>query len=525
MSDTGSASMEDPGLSLGHSLRTRFVALVLLGELLFALVVGLTVGVYSARTAATERRQSLERVSLATSAALAPMIADQDIARVQALMDSIMASDATGEIECIQVLDGTDALIACSAPGGGGRCETYFGNDTPFGVLTRPQTVRAPVIVEGFEIATVSMNFGPPDLLQVLGSHAIAAFIVVLSVALVSAPWTAWLVLRTVIEPIARLRDGAHMLAEGEEGVTLDTGRRDEIGELARTFEETVRQLADKERRLEISLASLEEAYEDQSKARDALEEVARMKSDFVAVASHELRTPLSVIRLYAEMLEEGELGGLSEESHEAISSIASAASRLSSIVSDLMDAALLERGLMPLEFSRVELDKTVRASVRDANTLAAARGVRVVLDDDVPEIDAWIDPLRIRQLLDNLIFNAVKYSDGAPEVQVRLRDEGDHAGIDVIDSGRGVREDQRNELFKLFAKLDSEDSRDTAGLGLGLAISARIAEAHGGSIGYAGNPLGKGSIFTLKLPIGDASVSRQDASISVVSERGNGDQ
>jgi two-component system, OmpR family, phosphate regulon sensor histidine kinase PhoR len=76
------------------------------------------------------------------------------------------------------------------------------------------------------------------------------------------------------------------------------------------------------------------------------------MKSDFVAVASHELRTPLSVIRLYAEMLEDEELGDLSEDSHEAIRAIASAAARLSSIVSDLMDAALLERGLLPLEFS-----------------------------------------------------------------------------------------------------------------------------------------------------------------------------
>ena len=522
MSAIGARIMDLRTRTAGASLRTRFVAWVLLGELAFALAVGLTVGVYSARMAANERRHSLEQVSLASAAALAPMIADQDIARVQALMNSIMASDAAGDIECIQVLDGTDTLIASTAPAGDDPCQTYLGSDTPFGVLTRPQTVRAPVVVEGFEIGTVSMNFGPPDLGQVLRDHLIAALIVVASVTLVSAPWTAWLVLRTVIEPIAELRDGARMLAQGDQDVALDTGRGDEIGELARTFDETIRQLADKERRLEVSLSRLEEAYEDQTRARKALEEVARMKSDFVAVASHELRTPLSVIRLYAEMLEEEELGGLSKESHEAITSITSAASRLSSIVSDLMDAALLERGLMPLEFSRVELDERVREAVRDADTLASARGVRVTLVGDVPEIDAWIDPLRIRQLLDNLIFNAVKYSDGAPEVHVRLRDEGSHAEIEVTDFGRGVREQDRGELFKLFAKLDSEDSRDTAGLGLGLAISARIAEAHGGSISYANNPLGKGSVFTLRLPIGDAGRSDQEAAISVVGERGS---
>jgi signal transduction histidine kinase len=498
------------------SLRVRWVTWVLIGELVFGLAVGLTVGVYSATLAANSRRDSLEQISRATAAALTPMIADQDIERVQALMDSVLLGSDAETIRCIQVLDGTGAIIIGSSPDGQ-VCDLPGGTQSAFGILTQAQVIEAPVVVDGFQIGTVVTQFAPPDLSEVLGGHFIAALIVVMSVALVSAPWTAWLVLRTVVEPVAELRDGALQLSEGRRDITLDNGRGDEIGELAVAFDQMIRDLSEKEQQLKESYARLEEAYEDQARAKEALEEIARMKSDFVAVASHELRTPLSVVRLYAEMLEEEELGDLSEESHEAIRAIASAAARLSSIVSDLMDAALLERGLMPLEFSLVEVDETVRAAVRDADTLASVRGVHVLIPDELPEIDAWVDPLRIRQLIDNLLFNAVKYSDGAPEVHVRLRADDGHAEVAVTDFGRGVHKKDRGALFKLFSKLDSQDSRDTAGLGLGLAISARIAEAHGGSISYGENPVGKGSVFTLRLPLGDASMRDREASISVV--------
>ena len=507
----------------GSSLRTRYVAWVLLGELAFGLAVGLTVGVYSATIAANERRASLEQISRATAAALTPMIADQDIARVQALMDSILFAADPGGITCIRVLDGTGSVIAVSALEGH-MCEDPTERDSSaFAILTRSQVVHAPVVVDGFQIGSVLTEFSPPGLWQMLGGHFVAALIVVLSVALVSAPWTAWLVLRTVVEPIGELRDGARRLAEGHTDVVLDTGRRDELGELARAFDEMIRELAEKEQYLTESYARLEEAYEDQARAKEALEEIARMKSDFVAVASHELRTPLSVIRLYAEMLDEEELGDLSEESHEAISAITSASARLSSIVSDLMDAALLEKGLMPLEFSRVHVDEHVREAVKDADTLANSRGVRVMLLGEVPEVDAWVDPIRIRQLLDNLIFNAVKYSDGATEVHVRLRVLDERVEIEVTDFGRGVDERDRSILFKLFGRVDSGDGRDTIGLGLGLAISSRIAEAHGGSIVYAANPTGKGSVFTLRIPIGDADVCERDASISFFGEAKSG--
>jgi len=505
------------GLPDGYtSLSTRFIAWVLIGEILFGLAVGITIGMYSARLAAQERRASLERVSRAVVASLMPMIADQDPGRVDAQMESILRTAGTGEIRCIRVFDSTGAIIA-SSESGPDCCSTLGADQGPFGVFTQPQVLLMPVVTEGLEIGSVMIEFGPYGLRSFLRSHIIAALIVILSVALVSAPWTAWLVLKHVVEPVTELRDGARQLAEGRRDIVLYDGRRDEIGQLAQAFDDLATELKAKEQTLAESYSELQKAYEAEARAKEEIENLNRMKSDFVAVASHELRTPLSVIRVYAEMLEEQEFGSVSGMALEAVTSISSATARLTSIVSDLMDAALLERGLLPLEFERTRVDEVVRDAVRDADTLAAARGVRVLVDGELPEFDAWVDRLRIRQVLDNLLSNAVKYSGGANEVCVRTRRVDDSFEVRVIDRGRGIPEARRDELFKLFGRLDIDDANDVAGLGLGLAISARIVGAHGGSLGYESNPDGRGSVFIMRVPIGDSSRADEETSVQVV--------
>ncbi len=484
------------------SLSTRFVALMILGEIAFGLVVGVTVGVYSARLAARERQASLERSAVTVGAALIPLIADERRMCGDEQMRSILDSVQYGDVRRISIVDDTGEVVASSSPGLQALANPTGFDDSAFAMLTKPQIIRQPILVEGFQFGEVVMEFDPPGFATVMSAHVVAAMIVILSVALVSAPWSAWLVLRTVVEPVGDLRDGARMLAAGRRDLSLCSERHDEIGELGCALDELSAQLAERERSLEESYVKLKEAFDVQVKAREELEQLARMKSDFVAVASHELRTPLSVVRMYAEMLEDGELGDLEEDTSEAIEAITSATARLTTIVSDLMDAALLERGLMNLEFADVELDEIVRSAVRDENVLARASGVRIVIDGELPEVSIRADRLRLRQVLDNLLSNAVKYSGGANEVRVCVQHDGQDAEVLVIDRGQGVPADKHSEVFGLFGRLDSKDNRDTAGLGLGLAISARIAEAHGGSISYADNPEGEGSVFKLTLPL-----------------------
>ncbi|RJQ53671.1 MAG: sensor histidine kinase [Actinobacteria bacterium] len=483
-----------------RSLRTRFVAVVIIGEIAFGLVLGLTVGLYAVRSAAEQRKESLRQISSAVAASLMPMIADQDGSHVEAQLQSILRMAEAGDIKCMRVLDGSGNVIAqsnkerdcCSTP----------ADRSLMGLFTKPQVVEQPIEIGGVQAASIYVEFAPIGLSKALASPMLAAAIVVLSIALVSAPWTAWVIMRQVLEPISDLRDGASSIAEGQRDLVLHDGRQDEIGELGAALDNMSRQLAEKEERLRSSYAQLEEAFKLEAQAKTELEQLVKMKSDFVAMASHELRTPLSVIRLYAEMLEAGELCEPTEEVKEAFSSISSSANRLTSIVSDMIDAALLERGLMQLEFSRVDFSRIVRQAVTDARALSLSRGVDIELEDNGTGMSLWADSVRVRQVLDNLLSNAVKYSDGSALVSVEVHASDEFAVVEVIDRGCGIPRQRQSQLFNLFGRLDTRDNRDTAGLGLGLAISARIAEAHGGSISFRDNEEGKGSVFSLRMPL-----------------------
>lgn len=497
------------------SLGTRVLVLVLSGEVLFGVTLGVTVGLFAARAAAQQRLDSLRQISAIAAASLMPMVADQQRAAVDAQIGSIMALAGPGGINSIRVSDSSGQVVAQSQNG------SLTTEPTPaegyFGMLVGAQVVEEPVVVDGLEVGRVRIQFDSPNLRDTLGMPILASLIVVLSVVLVSVPWTAWLLLKSLLEPIAELRDGAIAVAQGRRDIRLDHGRNDELGRVAKAFDDMSRQLAEQEDRLHESNEALQRALAVEEAGREEVERVAKMKSDFVAVASHELRAPIAVVRLYASMLDHGEMGRLSKTAREAVGSIHGAANRLNSIVSDLMDAALLERGLMPLAFKDLRLDLVVREAVADGGAMASEHGVRVEVEEPAHEVCVRGDAMRIRQVLDNLISNAVKYSNGADLVTVTLSSAEGHAAVEVADRGRGIAPSSLSRLFGFFGRLDAEDNRLTAGLGLGLAISARVADAHGGTVSYRDN-LGGGSVFLLSLPLcgpDDQSLATTTFSIS----------
>ncbi|MGB4593771.1 MAG: HAMP domain-containing sensor histidine kinase [Coriobacteriia bacterium] len=487
---------------LRSSLSVRFITIMVLAEILFAVALALIVGMVSVRLVAIQRIKALEDVSGVIAASLMPLIADQDAASIETQLGSVMSLSHANEILHIHIEDSTGKVIA--------EAGTHVTGTTPsessmWQALIGPQQIVHPVEIDGMRVATVTVTFASVGFGSAITTPLLAAGLVVLAVALISAPWSAWLMVRHIAEPIKDLRDAAASVARGERHLNLSSDRTDEIGQLAATLDWMAVELADKEQRLLASLDSLQIAYDKESRMKEELEHLMRAKSDFVAVASHELRSPLAVVSLYAEMLEDGVYGELDAETLQAVASMVSATSRLSSIVSDLMDAALLERGLMPLTVGDVDLTALAHKSARDATLLASSRGIRVEPTEFTNRVWVRGDTLRLRQVMDNLISNAVKYSYDNGLVRVDTSTEGDQAFVRVIDEGRGMPASGRESIFELFGRMEYTDDREKAGLGLGLAISARIAEAHGGRIDVERSVQGEGSVFVLVLPIAGA--------------------
>ena len=250
----------------------------------------------------------------------------------------------------------------------------------------------------------------------------------------------------------------------------------------------------------------------------DALEVRQRSETQvrqFVADASHELRTPLAAIRGYTELVRSGREGDqLSEISQQAMDRIASESLRMSELVNDLLLLARLDAG-RELEDELVDLAPVLIESVADAQIagpdhtfeldLSAVFGADEDLDEQLPLVRG--DEQRLRQVLANLLANARLHTPAATHVWVKLLQEGDEYRIVVADNGPGISPQLRGKLFERFTRADASRNRQGGSTGLGLAICAAIAQAHGGSVQLADpadylDDAAQGACFVLSLPV-----------------------
>jgi signal transduction histidine kinase len=251
-------------------------------------------------------------------------------------------------------------------------------------------------------------------------------------------------------------------------------------------------------------------------RAKDAAEMANRAKSVFLANMSHELRTPLNAVIGFSELLEDQTFGGLNERQRKYVQNVQNSGRDLLQLINDILDLAKVEAGHVALEPS--EFDPA--AALSDVNTivrpLAARKNIAVVVEVDpgVPPITA--DPPKFKQIMYNLLSNAIKFTrpHGAVRVtaqivpeEVAQEPEIERVGrteclqVSVRDTGIGIRPEDLEIIFREFEQVDSSYAREQPGTGLGLALTRRLVELHGGRIWAESQGEGKGSTFTFALP------------------------
>ena len=286
--------------------------------------------------------------------------------------------------------------------------------------------------------------------------------------SLLMAMLIAWWIARTLLEPVKRVAAATHRLASGDYSSRVAVASDDEVGQLARDFNQL--------------------AY--------TLERNEQMRREFMADVSHELRTPLSVLRGELEAIEDG----VRSLDQNAMKSLQGEVSMLSKLVDDLYELSLADVGALTYRKAPCGLNGLLEHSVAMFQERLNARRLRVELALPSQPLELVADADRLQQLFSNLLENAVRYTDPGGVVRISAAVERDEVRIEFMDSGPGVSASQLPRLFERFYRGESSRNRESGGAGLGLAICRSIALAHGGSLSADHSPLG-GLWLTLRLP------------------------
>ncbi|MDQ1651928.1 MAG: hypothetical protein QOI35_1128, partial [Cryptosporangiaceae bacterium] len=230
-----------------------------------------------------------------------------------------------------------------------------------------------------------------------------------------------------------------------------------------------------------------------------ALQRASEAKSDFLATMSHELRTPLNSIIGFSELMRtEDEQDGFRSVPDEWIEHIYSSGRRLLALINDILDLTKVEAGRMELRLEPLDVQAAVAEALSAIRPLADRKQLR--LDTEVSPIRVHADTVRFRQMVDNLLSNAIKFTPDGGTITVGGAQSGDIGTVWVRDTGVGIAPGDQGRVFDEFQQVGDQSAR-TAGTGLGLALTRRLAEAHGGKIELTSD-VGTGSRFTLHLPM-----------------------
>lgn len=346
-----------------------------------------------------------------------------------------------------------------------------FSND---GVVLDSKWKTSPYLATGSPIQLnesikgyVFMFLSTGQLKQMIQSLTLQ-FSVVGGFATIISIITLFFLSRFITIPLLQMKKATEKLSEGKSELALDIYREDELGDLARSIQ---------------TLA-------------DDLERLKNDRSEFLSSISHELRTPLTYLMGYADILKRPNLSKEEHENYVAI--IQEEASNLTRLVKDLFDLAKMDKNQFLIQKEEIQLCTYLQEIITRFKSAFEEKNMRLHLSCD-KDIFISIDPVRLGQVMNNLIDNALKYTSSNTNVWISARRVGKQVMVEVIDEGDGIPLDEIPLLWDRLYRVDKSRSRLTGGSGLGLTIAKEIIERHGGNI-EVNSVVGKGTTFTIYL-------------------------
>ncbi|HZX35430.1 MAG TPA: response regulator [Thermodesulfobacteriota bacterium] len=338
-----------------------------------------------------------------------------------------------------------------------------------------------------------------------------------LAIMLAGGLWT--VLSRSIIKPILDIEEASKRVAHGDFSRPASVMSRDEIGELALEFNKMAERLEEYysalgkkvEDRTEELMAANSELSQKKAELEDKNEELSRvnrMKTLFLANVSHELRTPLNSIIGFSELLQEKSFGELNEKQTQYSKFIHASGTHLLHLINSILDLSKIEAGRMDLAKEKFSVSELIGDAVGSVRPIAHKRNIGIDVKETRASIMITADRSKLKQVMLNLLSNAVKFNveDGKVIVDWGVKEEpkgmtvGKSFYIEVTDTGMGIKEEDIKRLFTEFEQLDASITREHGGTGLGLALTKKLVELHGGNIRVESEH-GKGCKFIVTVP------------------------